>query len=117
MLARKESQIFSRFNLINADTLILWQLLSVRINGGSDYIIIHSLNFSIFDQPHLFKVGNIIRWIEIMQLFHIRRLSMIVRVYIALNSTVIVGIGYNGAETNCGIACILGILLMNSCDT
>ena len=23
----------------------------------------------------------------------------------------------NGAETNCGIARILGILLMNSCDT
>ena len=27
-----------------------------------------------------------------------------------------VGIGFNGAETNCGIARILGILLMNSCD-
>ena len=24
---------------------------------------------------------------------------------------------FNGAETNCGIARILGILLMNSCDT
>ena len=28
-----------------------------------------------------------------------------------------VGIGFNGAETNCGIARILGILLMNSWDT
>ena len=28
-----------------------------------------------------------------------------------------VGIGFNGAETNCGIAYILGILLMNSCNT
>ena len=28
-----------------------------------------------------------------------------------------VGIGFNGAETNCGIAHILGILLMNSCNT
>ena len=28
-----------------------------------------------------------------------------------------IGIGFNGAETNCGIARILGILLMNSCDT
>ena len=27
-----------------------------------------------------------------------------------------VGIGFNGAETNCGIAHILGILLMNSCN-
>ena len=27
------------------------------------------------------------------------------------------GIGFNGAETNCGIAHILGILLMNSCNT
>ena len=27
------------------------------------------------------------------------------------------GIGFNGAETNCGIALILRILLMNSCDT
>jgi len=26
-------------------------------------------------------------------------------------------IGFNGAETNCGIARILGILLMNSWDT
>ena len=24
-----------------------------------------------------------------------------------------IGIGFNGAETNCGVACILGILLMN----
>ena len=28
-----------------------------------------------------------------------------------------VGIGFNRAETNCGIAHILGILLMNSCNT
>ena len=28
-----------------------------------------------------------------------------------------IGIGFNGAETNCGIARILGILLMNSRDT
>ena len=28
-----------------------------------------------------------------------------------------ISIGFNGAETNCGIARILGILLMNSCDT
>ena len=28
-----------------------------------------------------------------------------------------VGIGFNGAETNCGIAHILGILLMKSCNT
>ena len=28
-----------------------------------------------------------------------------------------IGIGFNGAETNCGIAHILGILLMNSWDT
>ena len=28
-----------------------------------------------------------------------------------------VGIGFNGAKTNCGIARILGVLLMNSCDT
>ena len=28
-----------------------------------------------------------------------------------------IGIEFNGAETNCGIAHILGILLMNSCDT
>ena len=28
-----------------------------------------------------------------------------------------VGIGFNGAETNCGIAHTLGILLMNSCNT
>ena len=28
-----------------------------------------------------------------------------------------IGIGFNGAETNCGIAHILGILLMNSCYT
>ena len=28
-----------------------------------------------------------------------------------------IGIGFNGAETNCGIAHILGILLMNSYDT
>ena len=27
-----------------------------------------------------------------------------------------IGIGFNGAETNCGIARILGILLTNSCD-
>jgi len=27
-----------------------------------------------------------------------------------------IGIGFNGAETNCGIAHILGILLMNSCN-
>ena len=27
-----------------------------------------------------------------------------------------IGIGFNGAETNCGIAHILGILLMNSYD-
>ena len=27
-----------------------------------------------------------------------------------------IGIGFNGAETNCGIARILGILLVNSCD-
>ena len=27
-----------------------------------------------------------------------------------------IGIGFNGVETNCGIARILGILLMNSCD-
>ena len=26
-------------------------------------------------------------------------------------------LGFNGAETNCGIAHILGILLMNSCNT
>ena len=26
-------------------------------------------------------------------------------------------LGFNGAETNCGIADILGILLMNSCNT
>ena len=30
---------------------------------------------------------------------------------------VVIGIGFNGAETNCGIARILGILLMNSWDT
>ena len=29
----------------------------------------------------------------------------------------VIGIGFNGAETNCGIAHILGILLMNSCNT
>ena len=28
-----------------------------------------------------------------------------------------VGIGFNGAETNCGIAHISGILLINSCNT
>ena len=28
-----------------------------------------------------------------------------------------IGIGFNGAETNCRIAHILGILLMNSCNT
>ena len=28
-----------------------------------------------------------------------------------------IGIGFNGAETNCRIALILGILLMNSCNT
>ena len=28
-----------------------------------------------------------------------------------------IGIGFNGAESNCGIAHILGILLMNNCDT
>ena len=28
-----------------------------------------------------------------------------------------IAIGFNGAETNCGIAHILGILLMNSCST
>ena len=28
-----------------------------------------------------------------------------------------IGIGFNGAETNCGIVRILGILLMNSWDT
>ena len=28
-----------------------------------------------------------------------------------------IGIGFNGAETNCGIPRILGILLMNSWDT
>ena len=28
-----------------------------------------------------------------------------------------IGIGFNGAETNCRIAPILGILLMNSCNT
>ena len=28
-----------------------------------------------------------------------------------------IGIGFNGAETNCRIAYILGILLMNSCNT
>ena len=28
-----------------------------------------------------------------------------------------IGIEFNGAETNCGIARILGILLMNSCDS
>ena len=28
-----------------------------------------------------------------------------------------VGIGFNRAETNCGVAHILGILLMNSCNT
>ena len=28
-----------------------------------------------------------------------------------------IGIGFNGAETNCGIAHILGMLLMNSCNT
>ena len=28
-----------------------------------------------------------------------------------------IGIGFNGAETNCSIAHILGILLMNSCNT
>ena len=28
-----------------------------------------------------------------------------------------VGIGFNGAETNCGIAHILDILLVNSCNT
>ena len=28
-----------------------------------------------------------------------------------------IGIGFSGAETNCGIARILGILLMNSWDT
>ena len=28
-----------------------------------------------------------------------------------------IGIGFNGAETNCRIAHILGILLMNSYDT
>ena len=28
-----------------------------------------------------------------------------------------VGIAFNGAETNCGIAHILGILVMNSCNT
>ena len=31
--------------------------------------------------------------------------------------TMTVGIGFNGAETNCGIAHILGILLMNSYNT
>ena len=34
-----------------------------------------------------------------------------------LKCSAIIGIGFNGAETNCGIARILGILLMNSCDT
>ena len=34
-----------------------------------------------------------------------------------LNTISAIGIGFNGAETNCGIARILGILLMNSCDT
>ena len=33
-----------------------------------------------------------------------------------LNAISAIGIGFNGAETNCGIARILGILLMNSCD-
>ena len=28
-----------------------------------------------------------------------------------------IGLGFNGTETNCGIAHILGILLMNSYDT
>ena len=28
-----------------------------------------------------------------------------------------IGIGFNGAETNCRIAHILGILLINSCNT
>ena len=28
-----------------------------------------------------------------------------------------IGIGFHRAETNCGTARILGILLMNSCDT
>ena len=32
-----------------------------------------------------------------------------------LNASTI-GIGFNGAESNCGIAHILGILLMNSYD-
>ena len=31
--------------------------------------------------------------------------------------TMTVGIGFNGAETNCGIAHIFGILLMNSYNT
>ena len=30
---------------------------------------------------------------------------------------ILAAIGFNGAETNRGIARILGILLMNSCDT
>ena len=37
--------------------------------------------------------------------------------FICVFECTINGLGFNGAETNCGIACILGILLMNSCDT
>ena len=37
--------------------------------------------------------------------------------WLPLKCSSAIGIGFNGAKTNCWIARILGILLMNSCDT
>ena len=39
------------------------------------------------------------------------------KVCIPIHSLLLAKLGFNGAETNCEIARILGILLMNSCDT
>ena len=42
---------------------------------------------------------------------------MYVTIHFADYNNNTIGIGFNGAETNCRIAHILGILLMNSCNT
>ena len=47
----------------------------------------------------------------------IKAVTLLSHTYLLLLKCSTIGIGFNGAETNCRIAHILGILLMNSCST
>ena len=64
------------------------------------------------------SLNNVFILLCIVFLTHIYVLfATVLALWVAPPECSAIGIGFNGAETNCRIAHILGILLMNSCNT